>query len=866
MVNPGAFRGSRKDFLMSQKAAYAEAVVGGFSSDALANIQRRYFKRYPVDLPHEEEPSPEALAAVDDDAPDPEPDEPDREKMTEEEYQEALEAMETRMGIFRFRRAVSHTVYFLRRQRLGSPAMSNPQQIKRWMAYQYMKDQDACSSDSSTSNSLANVMSQLTGKDGGKPRKKTAVNVWRKSQRQVIDLKVKSIADAQGIPKDRMAALRDKVAREMFNALPAAVQAKWKEQALKESELANEEWERSQKEEPSEKPEDRQVSIQGLVRVSQPFIDALAKRTGWNVTLIAGGPEPAHDGQLNIISVHSGLTLGDVKMNFGRSERSDYKKYIVPIYGKFLKKCFTPEECRARALKQDDGFVPLSEDDIENSGGNMDVINLNDSAERVEPDNDGAWHQEPTTSSEQSPDCPPPVADGSAPLDTRPSSLRSDPSTHGEATSSSTAGGGGDDPPVPAPAASPRTCALAEAAACDDDLSQAFMSPRNSPPLPLTQLVPSPVHPTTSCRSTLETPRFFVEPNSRLPTPPRQPSPSPESHPSREQPPPSPQVSGSPMANARCSSQPLSPRTTPPPSPQRSFSNSATSTLAFSIVSAGLGEPSSSSTPPMPGTHAAKSIPCSPEPDVRAPSMSREPSVCPRLPSTRSDNAAPPSGQDPESEASAKSSTKRRHSTSSTSSSSPSPKRIRTEHGAVDAVLSTSPPPSYDIIPSPPNAPKWFEDGFVMLQCRNLGPQWSALLENWLCFELQGRFKERGKLGARHRPSCIGDWIQRRRATTWRPVIEIPAFEEKFIKWWASVQPEWRISNAGDIDVSAAGSDWEDLYKPGLNGIYSIIVALFYWGLAVKAGSGEHSRWLNAVKDVDFALTNLLGDEVRSAG
>ena len=70
MVNPGAFQGSQKEFLLSQKPAYKVGVLGGYAADALSQIQCKYFKRYPIDLPHQEEPSVEWLAAVDDDTPD----------------------------------------------------------------------------------------------------------------------------------------------------------------------------------------------------------------------------------------------------------------------------------------------------------------------------------------------------------------------------------------------------------------------------------------------------------------------------------------------------------------------------------------------------------------------------------------------------------------------------------------------------------------------------------------------------------------------------------------------------------------------------------------------------------------------------
>lgn len=72
MVNPGAFLGSRKDFLESQKEIYAAAIAGNHVADTVADIQRRYFKRYPVSIPHNEEPTAEWLAQVDDDGPDPE--------------------------------------------------------------------------------------------------------------------------------------------------------------------------------------------------------------------------------------------------------------------------------------------------------------------------------------------------------------------------------------------------------------------------------------------------------------------------------------------------------------------------------------------------------------------------------------------------------------------------------------------------------------------------------------------------------------------------------------------------------------------------------------------------------------------------
>ena len=91
-------------------------------------------------------------------------------------------------------------------------------------------------------------------------------------------------------------------------------------------------------------------------------------------------------------SVHSGTTSGDVKMNFGRAERGRYKKFIVPIYGTFLQKCYcesfhvllircfitmfdlAPEECHTRALPMEEGFESLATMDLESAGADFDSV------------------------------------------------------------------------------------------------------------------------------------------------------------------------------------------------------------------------------------------------------------------------------------------------------------------------------------------------------------------------------------------------------------------------------------------------------------------------------------------------------------
>jgi len=107
MVNPGIFRGSRFQFLIGEKAAYKAGVDGRYAADALAKIQSRYFRRYPVELALDDEPSPESLSAVDDEAPDIEQQEPDKDELTDVEYEAEVERLFERNNLINIRKAVS---------------------------------------------------------------------------------------------------------------------------------------------------------------------------------------------------------------------------------------------------------------------------------------------------------------------------------------------------------------------------------------------------------------------------------------------------------------------------------------------------------------------------------------------------------------------------------------------------------------------------------------------------------------------------------------------------------------------------------------------------------------------------------------
>ena len=97
----------RKMFLDSQQAAYDAAAEEDDVADIVANIQRRYFKRFPLTLLHSQDPTPEHLASVDDDAPDPELTPPPQDNENPEAYARACHVSEFQIQELKMRKAVS---------------------------------------------------------------------------------------------------------------------------------------------------------------------------------------------------------------------------------------------------------------------------------------------------------------------------------------------------------------------------------------------------------------------------------------------------------------------------------------------------------------------------------------------------------------------------------------------------------------------------------------------------------------------------------------------------------------------------------------------------------------------------------------
>lgn len=119
-----------------------------------------------------------------------------------------------------------------------------------------MKDHHVDPKETGAHNPFFYLMCKLAGKVADRPRRKTPVNVWRKTERVSIDNEIKQ--NHSDVPKAQLAALRDKIARDRFAKLPLETRRHWELLAEQEHDVALEQWEKDVAAAFSTDPADRQ--------------------------------------------------------------------------------------------------------------------------------------------------------------------------------------------------------------------------------------------------------------------------------------------------------------------------------------------------------------------------------------------------------------------------------------------------------------------------------------------------------------------------------------------------------------------------------------------------------------------------------
>ncbi|PPQ81291.1 hypothetical protein CVT26_015193, partial [Gymnopilus dilepis] len=574
----------------------------------------------------------------------------------------------------------------------------------------------------------------------GRPRTKTPCNVWRKTKRAEIEEAARALAAQKGLNKSKLAALCDKVAKEMYSHLPLEERRKWAKTAEEQSLAAQAAWEQEMTSPPSKAPEDQQRCILGLIQFVQPILDLICEATGWKASCIAGGPEPAHGGKLNIISIHSGTTSGDVPLDFA------------------------VEECHACALKPEES-LSLEAAGVDGDRGSLYAVeNGSDApADSTPPDH--------TNSTPSGPSNPTP----SAHSNTAPSA------------------------PLKAASAAP---SKAKTSTKMEFLTKAVLGlvppKKKIPPRKhLLRPLPEKARPASRTSTTVSTPQPTL-PNSVQTSSSRATSVPPDANQLHVLTPHCRHLFrlrhhacrfAHRLPHARLASLLHCLVPGPPCSPKSSgVSNTAAMPLA---------EMTCPESPPrsLRRSKQGRRIDGDEETGVDVPVVKR------RRVSQRILGSKEGSGHDAPSE----------------------------EGLSVASAVDTK-------------APKWFKDIYSMLQSRGMAecPKWMDLVKTWTAFEHQEGYEESQRLSSLHRPEI--------------PILQ---FSEAYTKWWTVLQPEWRILD-GKVVAERIEGDWETLRRAGLNGLVSVVVALFYWGSAAREDDATDAEWDLAVNDCLSALTHLV--------
>ncbi|KAJ6458777.1 hypothetical protein C8R45DRAFT_843693, partial [Mycena sanguinolenta] len=146
-------------------------------------------------------------------------------------------------------------------------------------------------------------------------------------------------------------------------------------------------------------------------------------------------------------------------------------------------------------------------------------------------------------------------------------------------------------------------------------------------------------------------------------------------------------------------------------------------------------------------------------------------------------------------------------------------------------------------------------------------PLWITALEAWRALEDATGFQTGGKaLPALRRPEAMGWWVQRGRKAGIPTCLEGDGkredFYEEVVRWWISLNPEWRREGMDDITAARfaevgllQNSDGNlDGLNTGLNGLTSVFACLCWWYHLAGKPEGAPA-WRKLVEDVTWALT-----------
>ena len=118
-----------------------------------------------------------------------------------------------------------------------------------------MKDHDLDPKDSGLSNPYRVLLHRLTGTSSQRPRMRSALNTWCRTQVPVIEAEVRHLVLLEGvISRPEVFTLHERVAKKLFSLLGEDERKEWGVHAKEEHDVAIETWKNETQADPSEEP------------------------------------------------------------------------------------------------------------------------------------------------------------------------------------------------------------------------------------------------------------------------------------------------------------------------------------------------------------------------------------------------------------------------------------------------------------------------------------------------------------------------------------------------------------------------------------------------------------------------------------
>ncbi|KAJ3709814.1 hypothetical protein C8R42DRAFT_649115 [Lentinula raphanica] len=201
------------------------------------------------------------------------------------------------------------------------------------------------------------------------------------------------------------------------------------------------------------------------------------------------------------------------------------------------------------------------------------------------------------------------------------------------------------------------------------------------------------------------------------------------------------------------------------------------------------------------------------------------------------------------------------------------------EHPAVEVVVAAIEYPA-DAATNK-QAMSWLPKAFDYVNV-DLGPDFANLVSSWIELERSSQWKTDGqvRLPSTNRPPLLSEWVHKKRYNSSRnePNLMEQCGEDFALNvknWWTSLQPEWKRGMEGgkvntvSPELVTSRKEWENLDKYGINGWFSVLVCLKWWGMNLQGQVTEVKaqrmpEWLKMVNEVQDAMKALIEYRTRS--